>query len=208
MQGIRRFVTLGQHVVDVGANVGFYSVFLAGLVGPSGCVYSFEPVSQNFNILDEVIKRKRLTNVKAFFAAVDRVPGEQNMVIPDRADFTGFYQARLASVEDAGKKQRVRVVSLDQFWTEAILPSVDFIKCDAEGSELGILQGAAQLLKKSHPTLFLEVQRKTGAEVFNLLHSFGYQAFVFKGEFREVRQFDPSVWNYFFVKHFPTLPEF
>ena len=55
-----------------------------------------------------------------------------------------------------------------------------------------------------HPTLFVEVQRKTGAEVFDLLHSFGYQALVFKDGFEEVRQFDPKVWNYFFAKHLPN----
>jgi FkbM family methyltransferase len=185
-------------VIDIGANIGFYTKILSHLVGPSGRVYSFEPISENYMILERVVRGGRLANVKTFLAAVDHHPGDHDMIIPDKSDFTGFYQARLAVNEDLGIRQHVKVVSLDQLWNDGILPCVDFIKCDAEGSELGILKGGIELLKKSHPSLLVEIQRKTSAEVFDLLHMLGYRSYVLDGGLAEIHQFDSKFWNYFF----------
>ncbi len=199
MAMLNSLVNPGQVVLDIGANVGFYTAHLSGLVGPSGRVYSFEPITENFRILERVVKGKRLENVTTIWAAVGREPGEWNMVIPDKSDFTGFYEARLANEKDTGKKQPVRVFSLDQLLADGIFSSVDFIKCDAEGSELDILLGGIQLLTKNSPLLLIEVQRKTGDEVFKLLHSLGYRSFVLKNGLSETNQFDPAYWNYFFL---------
>jgi FkbM family methyltransferase len=191
-------ISPGQVAVDIGANVGFYTKLLSELVGPSGQVYSFEPVSDNFRVLDRVVVRGRLANVKTFFAAVDHQPGENDMIIPDKSDFTGFYQARLAADVDSGRRQHVKVVSLDQLWNDEILRSVDFVKCDAEGSELGILKGGIRLLAKSKPSMLVEIQRKTSAEVFDLLHAIGYKSYVLNDGFTEISEFAPEFWNYFF----------
>jgi len=198
MAVLHSLVSVGQVVVDIGANVGFYTRLLSELVGPSGHVYSFEPVSDNYRVLSQVVGRGGLANVKTFFAAVDHQPGDNDMIIPDKSDFTGFYQARLAMKEDSGRRQHVKVVSLDQLWNDGILPTVDFIKCDAEGSELGILKGGLRLLTKSKPSLLLEIQRKTSAEVFDLLHAVGYKSYVLNAGFAEISHFDPEFWNYFF----------
>src|SRR6266404_639873 len=197
---LHSLVMPGQVAVDIGANVGYYTKLLSQLVGPSGRVFSFEPISENFKILDGVVRKGRLTNVRRFPFALDREPGTLHMVIPDRSDFTGFYQARLAGHEERGRKQQVSVVALDRFWSEETLPSVDFIKCDAEGNELRILEGGIELLKRSHPSLLLEIQRKTGTDVFDLLHALGYKSFILHGDFVEINQFDPKFWNYFFLE--------
>jgi FkbM family methyltransferase len=199
MKVISCIVSQGQFVLDIGANVGFYTILLSRLVGSSGKVYSFEPISQNYEILQNVVRDGHLSNVQIFHAAVDQKPGELDMVIPDRQDFTGFYQARLAEWEELGRKERVKVVSLDDLMIDGTLKSVDFIKCDAEGNELRILLGASGLLKQYEPSLLLEVQRKKGAEVFNLLYGLGYRSYRLEGStFVEVRGFNPTFWNYFF----------
>ena len=199
MAMLNSLVHAGQFVLDIGANVGYYTIRLSELVGPSGHVHSFEPITENFRILERAVKGKRLENVTTILAAVGRAPGEWDMVIPDKSDFTGFYQARLASEEDPGRKQRVKVLSLDQLRANGILSAVDFIKCDAEGSELDILKGGIQLLTKDLPLLLIEVQSKNGDEVFKLLHSLGYGSFVLKNGLSEINQFDPQIWNYFFL---------
>jgi FkbM family methyltransferase len=198
MAVLKSLVSPGQTAIDIGANVGFYTKLLSQLVEPSGHVYAFEPILENFRILEGVVKGGDLSNVETILAAVGQEPGEHEMVIPDRSDFTGFYQARLADGETVGQKQRVRVTSLDKLWNEKKLPAPDFIKCDAEGSELGILQGGVELIKNSHPSLLVEVQRKTGTEVFDFLHKLGYKSYVLSGGFAEVSQFDSKFWNYFF----------
>jgi FkbM family methyltransferase len=200
MAALHSLVTPGQIVVDIGANVGFYTKRLSHLVGPSGRVLSFEPISENFKILDRVVRKGHLANVQLFSFALDREAGVQEMVIPDRSDFTGFYQARLAGSQDFGRRQQVIVTSLDQLWNDRALPPINFIKCDAEGNELRILQGGIELLKRSHPSLLLEIQPRTSADVFDLLHGLGYKSFVLDGAFVETRNFDPKSWNYFFLE--------
>jgi FkbM family methyltransferase len=197
---LNSLVRAGQVVVDIGANVGYYTIRLSELVGSSGRVYSFEPITENFRILERAVKGKQLENVTTILAAVESKPGEGDMVIPIKDDFTGFYQARLGAESAAGTKQHVKVVSLDQLWSDGTLPTVDFIKCDAEGSELRILQGAIRLLRTKHPSLLLEVQSQTGMEVFELLHGLGYKSFILNDELEEIAQFDPKFWNYFFLE--------
>jgi FkbM family methyltransferase len=197
---LNSLVHAGQVVLDIGANVGYYTIRLSELVGPSGRVYSFEPITENYKILERAVKGKQLKNVTTILAAVESKSGEGDMVIPIKEDFTGFYQARLAVDSSVGTKQHVRVVSLDQLWVDGTLPPVDFIKCDAEGSELRILQGAIGLLREKHPSLLLEVQSQTGPEVFELLRSLGYQSFILNGKLEEISQFNPKFWNYFFLE--------
>jgi FkbM family methyltransferase len=199
MAMLQSIVAPGQVAVDIGANVGSYTILLSRLVGPSGRVYSFEPIPENFRILEGVVRGGRLANVKAFPLAMDRLPGDRDMAIPDRSDFTGFYQARLADKGDSGQRRHVKVVSLDQLCRDGILSYVHFIKCDAEGSELGILQGGIELLKKNHPSLLVEVLRKTGVELFRLVYGLGYRSFILDGGLVETDHFDPKFWNYFFL---------
>jgi FkbM family methyltransferase len=201
---LRRIIRSGQAVVDIGANIGFYTLYLSELVGPSGSVYAFEPISENFEILSRAVRMRKLQNVKPFFAAVNREPGEREMIIPDNGDFTGFYQAHLADREDAGMRELVHVSSLDQLLSDGVLSAVDFIKCDAEGSELGILQGGIKLLNEFHPSLLVEIQGKTSKEVFDLLHGLDYKSYVLQDGFMEIERFDAKFWNYFFFSRMRT----
>src|SRR5262249_28882977 len=63
---LRKIVRPGMTVFDIGANTGYFSVFLADLVGPQGRVYSFEPFPANFRWLQENIKANRLDQVQCF----------------------------------------------------------------------------------------------------------------------------------------------
>jgi FkbM family methyltransferase len=199
MKALRKLILPGQVALDIGANVGFYTRLLSSLVGTSGQVFAFEPIGENFEILQRVVSRGGMCNTKVFRAAVAQQAGKQEMVIPRREDFTGFYQAKLASEGEAGERQTVQVVSLDQLANERVFSMADFIKCDAEGSELAILEGGIDLLRQTLPALLIEVQRKTGAEVFALLSGLGYKTYRLDGRLVEVKRFDPRFWNYIFL---------
>jgi len=199
MRVIQSLVRPGEVVLDIGANIGRYTTLLSQLVAEEGRVFAFEPITENFKILSSVIRDGHFRNVTPLQVALDREAGRQEMVIPENSDFTGFYQAHLASQGDRGKREEVRVVTLDDLRRNKVLERIHFIKCDAEGSELGILEGAWIILREDRPVIFLEIQRKTSSEVFKLLLALQYRAFVLDGELVEVPEYQSRFWNYFFL---------
>jgi len=197
---VLRFIQPGDQVLDVGANVGTYTVALSSLVGAQGQVYSFEPVAANFEILESVRRKMNLTNVRLFRAAVGSRSGETRMVVPDRKDFTGYYQAHIAKpMDEGGQSERVTVHALDGLRQQGILQHVDFMKCDVEGSELEVLRGSENLIKSLKPALLIEVSRETSNEVFRFLQDLNYRAFVLAGSLTETETYrDGEFSNYFF----------
>lgn len=117
-------------VLDIGANVGFYSILLSRLVGPSGRVISFEPLPRNVYFLNLHIRLNRLNNIKVYEAAVSDFDGQMNF------DASGDLSTeRLA--ENGGLK--VPVLSLDSLID--FDTSTRLVKIDVEGAEESVLRG-------------------------------------------------------------------
>ena len=165
---LSRVVACGDLVVDVGANVGFYTKRFAELVGPEGRVLAFEPVPETFVLLANNLESCRFSNVTLFNAAVSETTGLVGMSIPEWSD-TGqrnYYQAHLVSPADS--ELRILTVSLDAI---QIPTTIRLIKIDAEGHEFSVLKGMRKTLLRDHPILIVEAPR---TEVWELLESLGY----------------------------------
>jgi FkbM family methyltransferase len=165
---LSRVVACGDWVVDIGANVGFYTKRLAELVGPEGRVLAFEPVPETFVLLASNLDCCRLSNVTLFNAAVSETTGVVGMSIPEYSD-TGqrnYYQAHLTSPADS--ELRILTVSLDSI---EIPTTVRLIKIDAEGHEFSVLKGMRKTLLRDHPILIVEAPR---TEVWDFLESLSY----------------------------------
>jgi len=177
---IRRCVKPGWTVIDVGANLGYYTLALSKLVGPRGRVYAFEPSTANHKMLRKNIELNGATNVRAFQLAL----GAQQGVVPLTQSPKGHHElTRVTTVSEA--TECVPVTTLDRFASEHDLRLVDFIKMDIEGSELFFLQGAAGLLERCAPILLFELHplllSAFGAQpsdVANTLQRYGYSLFV------------------------------
>jgi FkbM family methyltransferase len=197
---LKSLVSPGDSVADIGANVGVYTEELSSLVGPTGHVYSFEPVSDTFEILQAVVNKANLSNVSTFNAALGSQPAEHEMVIPDLGGFTGYYWAHLARTDDAGRREKVKVLTLDGLWKANTIQRLDFIKCDVEGGELEVIRGALDLIRSDLPAWLLEVSRGTSGELFKILKGFGYHAFVYDKRLIETDGYrDKEFSNYFFL---------
>jgi FkbM family methyltransferase len=197
MFGLKKLIRPGDSVADIGANVGAYTKELSSLVGDEGCVYAFEPVWANYDILETVIRKAKLSNVSRFRIALGSKTEEREMVIPDLGGFTGYYWARFARPGERG--ERVTVSALDELWG-ATIPRLDFIKCDVEGSELEVLKGGSALVRSQRPAWLLEVSRETSGDVFASLKGWGYKAFVYRGRLIETQGYrDKEFSNYFFL---------
>jgi FkbM family methyltransferase len=175
LRHVRRFVTAGSAVVDVGAHVGFFTQTLASWVGPHGRVLAIEPEPVNFRRLQRRVQRRRLGSrvILVNGAAVD-APGDRYL----KVDPTHPGDHQLASTGLA-----IRGVTLDELTAGLALPAVSLVKLDVQGAELMALKGGLGLLKRWRPHLMIEVdeerlrlQGTSPAELFTLLRALGYEA--------------------------------
>jgi FkbM family methyltransferase len=145
-RALQRELQDGDVVYDIGANVGFYSLLASVLVGDSGHVYSFEPVPGNLQELRRHLEINHVRNCTVIGAAVNSADGEA-IFDPSGDRCTG----RLAATGSL----RVRTVALDSLVSRKEIPPPNLMKIDIEGAELECLRGAAAMIQKSRPVVFL-----------------------------------------------------
>ena len=157
----------GDTVLDIGANFGLFTRFLSESVGETGRGYSFEPTGDMYGVLSQNCSHLGLANTRAFRTALSDHTGASEMVIPVREDGTlNHYEASLSSDSGhsvAGKTVRVETCTLDDFCSHHGVDRVDFIKCDVEGHEIEVLDGARRTLLHHRPTLLIEVNEPLDA---------------------------------------------
>jgi FkbM family methyltransferase len=139
----------GMKVIDVGANIGITSVTIARKIGKDGKLYSFEPVPEYFRVLQQNLYSNQIENAEAF-----------PLALSDRTGETEFYLKELSSgivFEKEAKKTRVSTVTIDSFLQQHEVERIDLINMDCEGSELSVLRGAKQTLRKNKVSIFCEI---------------------------------------------------
>lgn len=198
MKGLSLLVKPGDYVADIGANLGAYALELSQLVGPSGRVDSFEPILENFKVLETVKKRRKLSNVYLHRAAIGSSSGCQQMVIPQTKGFSGFYTAHLARPGDEGEVETVEITTLDDLLQSQ--ERLDFIRAEVAGAELELIRGGSRVLTAHRPGLLLGIARRNGDEVLASLKGLGYRPFIFTNRFEEVQgDFSPKTYLYFLL---------
>lgn len=126
----------GDIVVDVGANIGGFTV-AAALRGAR--VVAFEPSPDNFGALERNVRRNGVQAELSPLAVAD-APRTAQLVIPDDARFSGRYSLH----EGRGQQTvEVRCISFDEVLSEFSLPHIDLLKLDCQGSEYEILFSAS-----------------------------------------------------------------
>ncbi len=174
----------GAVVFDIGANVGFYSLVAAPLAGPTGTVYCFEPMTQQFERLTQNISRNKLARVFPQKLALSDRAGEAviHLTTPNNTGSASLLPA--SSARGSEFEERVRCSTLDEFVATHELKRLDVMKIDVEGLELKVLQGGTSTIQRFRPTILIEVtqslQERAGAsrqQVYHWMGEQGYQAF-------------------------------
>jgi len=132
----------GDVVIDVGANVGYYTLIAAKLVGPQGRVYAFEPDPTAFALLTTNIELNGYTNVVAINEALGSEPGELELFLSR----TNHGDHRLYDPGDDRVAVTVKVTTLDAALAD--VHGIDLIKIDTQGAECSILEGASAVLQR------------------------------------------------------------
>ena len=186
----RRDVTPGDVVLDVGANLGAYTLLFAQWVGPSGRVLAFEPAPEPREGLMRLLEANGLSSrVKVVQAAVSDAEGSAIF----RADGVNG-GSRLVGRPEAGAVT-VPTVTIDAVCSrEGVTPR--FIKIDAEGAELDVLRGARETIAAAGAGLKLYVEMHP-----HLWTDFGTTRAAIEDELARQRlrpqrlDGDPAIWN-------------
>ncbi|MDD5704162.1 MAG: FkbM family methyltransferase [Dehalococcoidales bacterium] len=137
-----QYINEGMTIIDIGANVGYYALLAARLVGSKGKIYAFEPESENYNLLLRNIKLNGYGNVVAIKKAVSNHTGKTDLFLNKETGAHCFLPER----EGIVGKTTVETISLDEYFKDRRYP-IDIIKIDVEGSELAVIMGMQNVIK-------------------------------------------------------------
>jgi len=170
----------GAVVVDVGANVGYYTLLAASRVGSTGQVFAFEPGSSSCRLIEQSAAMNEFRNVRVFECAASDAEGLVGYGMDDS-------NGRISHEDVATSAVQVRAVTLDRALAD--VRKVDVIKVDVEGAEARVLRGATELVRRDRPAIVSEfcpfglrlASSVEPVDYLHLLRSLGYELRVIPG---------------------------
>jgi len=155
---VENLVKKRMTVLDIGANIGYYTLIAAKKVGRGGKVFAFEPEPSNYDLLCKNIKINKLHNVVPIPKAVS-----------DSANITKLYLSPVNRAEHSFCKYRgtsatfvnVETIVLDDFLKDKI----DFIKMDIEGAEMEALKGMQNIIRNNKKLILITEFWPAGIEM-------------------------------------------
>lgn len=195
------FLFDGAVFIDVGANIGVFTLQASRLVGANGRVVSFEPYSENFKLLNRHVRINHLSNVTTEKFAISDSNGKAMLYYdPNEKNLGMVSMTPLNNV----CSEEIDAIMFDCYAQTYDLQRVDFVKIDVEGFEYNVLKGMEGVLKKFNPPLLLEILDCDllckEEEVENYLSVLGYVKYYISddGTVSEIVT-NPQRRNYLFV---------
>jgi FkbM family methyltransferase len=159
---IRRLLQLGQCFVDVGANIGEFTLVAAQCVGRTGHVISFEPVPQ---IRARLKRNVALNNFSWVEIRPEALGNEAREVELFSGDYDGEFHLGLPTAFRSDERRdriaTAELVTLDEMWPELGTAGVAGMKLDIEGGELAALKGAEGVIDRHRPWIICEIGKDT-----------------------------------------------
>lgn len=175
------FLKEGDVFVDLGANIGLFSLVASQVIGTKGRVYAFEPGKESYGALCKHIKLNKAKNIHAEKLAVTDKEGTVVLHIDEKEANKGgasAYPSQFSKVETA------TTTSLDTYFAQESIASVALIKMDIEGGEYLALKGMQGILERYKPALLIELDPEvlnrtsfTQTEIEDILFKMGYKKY-------------------------------
>lgn len=156
LQFVRSLLRQGEHVVDIGANYGVYSLTMAKAVGADGKVLAYEPSATAASLLRKSLSLNGFIQVELLEQALSNQPGHRRLSRGSALELNA-----LLPEGDEGASESsdlVPTTTLDLSLSERGELAISFIKIDAEGEEENILRGAIRTLKEHSPLIQFEIK--------------------------------------------------
>jgi FkbM family methyltransferase len=204
---ILNLIKPGDVVFDIGANIGWYTISIL-LKRKGASVYSFEPIESSFQYLKQNLKLNNLNSDNTYNIGFSN----EDKKVKFYFDIRFAMASSMANLREDKETVEVdcEVIKLDDFVSSKLsLERLDFIKCDVEGAELFVFEGAVETIKKFRPIIFSEMLRKWSAkfnyhpnQIIGFLKDLGYGCFIpCNGRLREFLEMDENTaeTNFFFL---------
>lgn len=169
----------GGTFFDIGANVGFFSLLAARLVGPSGRIVAFEPVPANAAAIRRNAALNNFQHITAIETAVGDSTGEIELVLTRHPGGASIIQDTPSP--DITGRTRVPLARIDDLHAQGRIPAPNLVKIDVEGAEPAVLRGMESTARRFHPGIICELDDATVeavegkvAGVAEMLGSWGY----------------------------------
>lgn len=184
---LNAFLKPGDVFVDVGANIGLFTLIAAHCVGHEGHVYAFEPCSETHRRLGENVRLNQFTNVSTYQLALSNRSEQLEMTI-SRDGFDAWNSLAQPIAGESFAAEKVQCTTWDNFAQENdLVGRVTMIKIDVEGWEKHVLEGGTETLSRADaPVLQVEFTEQAAlsagsscAELYRLLERLGYQMFTY-----------------------------
>jgi FkbM family methyltransferase len=151
-------VRQGDIALDIGANVGYYTALLDGLVKPGGQVHSFEPGQGTFTKLEETKRLLKLDRTVLHAKAISDNVGHIDFWVSTSGSDAQQSTVKVAALGQQTRRNSVESTTLDAFVAELDSNGagrIAFVKCDIEGAELSMINGARRLINSQDPPIWL-----------------------------------------------------
>jgi FkbM family methyltransferase len=176
---VKNYLKSGMTFVDVGANVGYFTLMAASLVGTNGLVLAFEPSPYAFARLKQTVENNHLSQVRTIQAGLSDSAGVIKLFVPTSL---GNHNSSMIKNE-GGSPIDVTIQRLEDYLTANDFDHIDLIKIDVEGFEPNVIRGAAKYLqaKKIKAILcefnkyWLEANNSSPDLLLNEILSYGFK---------------------------------
>lgn len=194
----------GDVAIDIGANIGYYTLLSSRLVGPEGKVFAMEASPSTFQALSRNIKQNGISNVEALHVAIDDGTRESIRIYFGDPDNSGI--ATVLAEEGRQVEAEVFCASLDSLIPEEIIPKIRLIKIDVEGFEVPVVQGMTRILAKASQRMQVLVEvaperMKQGGydaqKIFEIFRSQGFTAYTINNPYSDMH----------YIHSIPETPE-
>jgi FkbM family methyltransferase len=173
---VKKLIRKGDTVIDIGANLGYYSILFARWTGASGKVFSVEPIALYNQIFNE--KAKKYSQIQLYPYALGT---EEKKVELVSSPHVGFLRTGLPHVYNPQTDGNIETQEF-KFEAQMKIPAVlfgdleriDYIKCDVEGFEWIILSNMKEIIRKCRPKVQVEVWSENEENILQMFEELGY----------------------------------
>lgn len=181
---LKKLIRRGDHCIDIGAHLGYFTLELSRLAGSDGHVFAIEPMSKFFQTLAALLENQKINNVSLEQYAMGASSEWVEMGIPRVNNVKKFAYARAIAYNnhlEYVESEKVKNVRGDEHFNH--LARVDFIKCDVEGLELPVFNSFTEIIRKHHPIILCELgDPQDRARLLDLLGEDAYGLFYLENK--------------------------
>lgn len=177
---LHKYIRPGFTVIDVGAHIGYFTLFISRLAGLNGKVFAVEPLPKNVGRLKEHLIRNHCgQNTKVLQLALAECDKNEEFLCYDISTVGKLSSPESSALEKTSRRITVECRTLDSLLKDNIIQPPDLVKIDVEGAELRVLQGMADILRIYKPCILIETHNeKNCKDVIEFMENRGYCAYL------------------------------